>query len=152
MMLAVFAYTANAQFSAGATLGLPTGDASDVSSFALGIDVNYMFESESDLSFGFASGYLVYFGDEVGGVDVDNFSFLPIAAAARFAASDKFSIGVDLGYAVGLSPDGNEGGFYYRPSVAYAVSEKVSINMSYSGITDDGFTASNIGLGILFGL
>lgn len=136
LMLGVFAFTANAQFSAGATFGLPTGDAEAGYTFALGIDINYMFESESDVAFGVASGYLTYFGDEILGIEIDNAGFLPLAGAVRFAASDKFSLGADVGYAIGLAPDGNDGGFYYRPMVAYAV----------------GGTFSNIGLGIMFGL
>lgn len=156
MMLVAFAYTANAQFSLGATFGLPTGDAENGYTFALGIDANYMFESESDLSFGVATGYLTYFGDELTvlgtTVEIDNASFLPLAGAARFAASDKFTLGADVGYAIGLAPDGNDGGFYYRPMVAYAVGENVSLNLSYSGVSVNGGTFSNIGLGVMFGL
>lgn len=151
-MLTTFAMTANAQFSLGATLGLPSGDVSDAYTFALGIDANYMFDSESEIAFGVATGYLTYFGDEILGVSIDNASFLPLAGAARYAASDKFTLGADVGYAVGLAPDGNDGGFYYRPMVAYAISEKASINLSYSGVSVDGGTFSNIGLGIMFGL
>jgi len=151
-MLTTFAMTANAQFSVGATFGLPSGDVSDAYTFALGIDANYMFDSESEIAFGVATGYLTYFGDEILGISIDNASFLPVAAAARYAASDKFTLGADVGYAVGLAPDGNDGGFYYRPMVAYAISEKASINLSYSGVSVDGGTFSNIGLGIMFGL
>ena len=152
MMLVVFVYTANAQFSLGATFGLPTGDADTGYTFALGIDANYMFSSESDIAFGVATGYLTYFGDEILGVEIDNASFLPLAGAARYAASDKFTLGADVGYAIGLAPDGNDGGFYYRPMIAYAVGESTSINLSYSGVSVSGGTFSNIGLGIMFGL
>lgn len=155
-MFMTFAMTASAQFSAGATFGIPTGDADEGYTFALGLDVNYMFESDSEFSYGVATGYLTYFGDEITvlgtTVEIDNASFLPVAAAARYAASEKFSLGADVGYAIGLAPDGNDGGFYYRPMVAYAVSEKVSISLSYSGVSVDRGTFSNIGLGVLFGL
>lgn len=147
-----FSLTATAQFSVGATFGLPTGDADVGYTFALGIDANYMFESEGEVAFGVSSGYLTYFGDEIAGFSIDNASFLPLAAAARYAASDKFSFGADVGYAVGLSPDGNDGGFYYRPMVSYAVGENTSINLSYSGVSVNGGTFSNIGLGVMFGL
>ncbi|MFY0631085.1 MAG: hypothetical protein JXR05_11935 [Flavobacteriaceae bacterium] len=114
-------FTMNAQFSVGASLGLPTGDANLVSSLSLGIDANYMFSSEKEVNFGVSAGYLTYFGKEILGVKVDNVSFLPIAGALRYDASEKFSLGADVGYAVGLSPDGNDGGFYYRPMVGYSV-------------------------------
>lgn len=155
MMLAFFAFTASAQFSLGATFGLPVGDADDVSTFALGIDANYMFASESSTTFGIASGYLTYFGDEVtilgSTVELDNANFLPIAAAVRFATTGKFSFGGDVGYAVGLN-DGNDGGFYYRPMIVFALGDSTSLNLSYSGVSNDGNTLSNVGLGIMFGL
>ena len=147
-----FSFTATAQFSVGATFGLPTGDADVGYTFALGIDANYMFDSESDLAFGVSSGYLTYFGDDIGNISIDNASFLPLAGAVRYPLSDKFSLGADVGYAIGLAPDGNDGGFYYRPMVAYSISEKASVNLSYSGVSVDGGTFSNIGLGIMFGL
>lgn len=150
--LALTSFAASAQFSLGASFGLPTGDADTAYTFALGIDANYMFDSESEFAFGVASGYLTYFGDEIGGIDIDNASFLPLAGAARYAVSDKFTLGADIGYAIGLAPDGNDGGFYYRPMVVYGVGENTSINLSYSGVSVDGGTFSNIGLGIMFGL
>lgn len=146
-----FSFTASAQFNVGATFGLPTGDASDVTTFALGIDANYFFDSESDLAFGVSSGYLTYFVDEDVLPGADNAAFIPLAGAVRYPLSENFSLGADVGYALGVN-DGNDGGFYYRPMVVYSISEKASINLSYSGVTNDGATLSNIGLGIMFGL
>ena len=155
MALVVCAITTNAQISLGATFGLPTGDAGDLATFALGLDANYMFDSESEVTFGVASGFLTYFGDEVtilgNPVDLDNVNFIPLAGAVRYDLSDKFGLGADVGYAIGASDD-NDGGFYYRPMVTYAISERASINLSYSGVSVDGGTISNIGLGIMFGL
>ena len=150
--LALTSFAASAQFSLGASFGLPVGDAEPAYGFALSVDANYMFESEGEVNFGVAAAYLTYFGKDIGGVSVDNASFLPLAGALRYGASDKFTLGADLGYAVGLAPDGNDGGFYYRPMVAYGIGENTSINLSYSGVSVDGGTFSNIGLGIMFGL
>jgi hypothetical protein len=152
-----FAFSANAQFSAGVTLGLPTGDADDVSSFAFGLDVNYMLESDSEFKYGLAASYLTYFGKTVEiapGIegDIDNVSFLPIAAAGRYGISDKLTLGADIGYAIGLSPSGNDGGFYYRPMVVYSINENISLNLSYSGVEVEGGAFTNIGLGVMFGL
>ena len=92
--------------------------------FALGLDVNYIFESDSEFKYGLAASYLTYFGKTVEiapGIegDIDNVSFLPIAAAGRYRISDKFTLGADIGYAIGLSPSDNDGGFYYRPMVCH---------------------------------
>ena len=71
-----------------------------------------MFESEGAVQFGLASGYVTFLGDEILGIEIDNASFLPLAGALRYGASDSFGFGADIGYAVGLAPDGNDGGFY----------------------------------------
>ncbi len=151
-MFITLGFNANAQFSVGANFGIPVGDTDDIYNFPLGIDVNYMFASNSDFKFGIASGYSVYFGDEFFGLEIPNASFLPIAAAGRYGISEKFSLGADVGYAIGLAPDGNDGGFYYKPMLAYEVAENISLILSYSSIDVDGLTFSNFGLGVMFAL
>lgn len=86
--------TINAQFSLGATFGIPTADADDGYSFALSVDANYMFESDSDIHFGVAASYLTYFGKDVtvGNVTLsfENASFLPLAGVFRYDALKNF--------------------------------------------------------------
>ena len=151
LFIALFAIcglgTANAQgFSGGITLGLPVGDASNFSSFAYGVDLNYMLDSDSDFSYGLATGYLKY--SEKDGWTSS--SIIPLAAAGRYSLSDKFSLGADIGYGI-ATESGATGGFYYRPMLVYSLSEKMSLNASYSGISSEGSTISNIGIGIMFG-
>lgn len=55
-------------------------------------------------------------------------------------------------YAIGISPSGNDGGFYYRPIVGYKIGDDSQLNISYSGVSVNGGTFSNIGLGVMFGL
>ena len=140
----------NAQgFKLGANVGIPTGDASDFSSFAIGIDVNFLWEASEAFDAGLAAGFSNSFiKKEWGDTDVQ---FLPIAAAGRFNASEDFKIGADLGYAIGIN-DGNDGGFYYRPMVGYNISEIMEIDLSYSGVSKNGGTWSIIGLGVMFEL
>ena len=150
--LALFSYNANAQFSLGAGLGLPTGDAESISSLSISVNANYMFESESDFKIGVSVAYLSYLGKTIdlaglGEVKIDNVSWLPLAAVLSYNLSDKFSIGSDIGYGVGLSPDGIAGGFYLKPSLGYSLGEKTSLNLNYTTLSNDG-SFSNIGLGI----
>ena len=159
VVMLVFAVSVNAQkgnFSAGVNLGLPTADASDGYSFALGAEVNYLFDVSSDFKAGVSASYLTFFGKDIDflgtTIEIENAAVLPIAGAVRYLASDKFSIGVDLGYAIGISPDGNDGGFYYRPLIGYNLSEKMELNASYSGISVEGGTIANFGLGLMFKL
>lgn len=85
-------------------------------------------------------------------IDGEDATFLPIAAAARFNVSDAFSLGADLGYAVGLAPDGNDGGFYYAPRAAYSVSDLIDIVLGYRGVSLDGGSWNIISLGLEFGI
>lgn len=138
--------TANAQtFSGGVTLGLPVGDASNFSSFAFGVDLNYMLASDSEFSYGLASGYLNYSGKNGAGSS----SLIPVAAAGRYSLSDTFSLGADLGYGI-ATQSGASGGFYYRPILVYNLSEKMKLNASYAGFSANGFTTSNLGVGVMF--
>ncbi len=160
MLVAVFAlvgFTVNAQnFNAGISAALPIGDAGDSYTFGINLDINYLWEVSDQFDAGIASGYAHSFGDsfEVLGTsfDVEDAGFLPIAAAGRFNVSDQFTLGADLGYAVGISPDGNDGGFYYAPKLQYGVSETIDIVAAYRGVSLDGGSFDTITLGVEFGL
>lgn len=159
---AVFAFASvNAQeFKAGVSAALPMGDAGDVSSFGVNLDVSYLWEVSEDFKAGVASGYQHYFGSEEDvtlfgqtvTVEYDDFGFLPIAAAGRYAVSEEFTLGADLGYAIGLSPDGNDGGFYYAPKVQYSISDNLDIVLAYKGVSLDGGSFDALSLGVEFGL
>lgn len=160
LIMAAFAFigfsaTAQDGLKLGAHLGLPVGDAGDLSGFSVGIDAQYLFETVGDFDLGVAAGFTNAFGKTIGdnsfSIEIDDIQFLPIAGVARYKASEEFSIGADLGYALGIN-DGNDGGFYYRPTVGYSISENIEINASYSGISLDGGTWSTINLGALFSL
>ena len=150
---AVIALTASAQgqFRAGLNLGLPMGDAGDIATFTIQVDAAYLWEVSDNFEAGATAGYSHSFGDEIGGFEFDDITFVPIAAAARFNVSDEFSLGADIGYAVGIS-DGNDGGFYYRPRVAYGVSDNIDIVASYTGISVDGFSFDYVSVGVDIGL
>jgi len=164
LLIAAFVFAglgvSNAQegsFNAGVNLGLPTGDASDLSSFAMSVEANYLFDVSETFKVGPSISYLHYFGKNLDLIDfgnskVEDSGFLPIAAAARFVASEKFTVGADLGYGIGISPDGQEGAFYYRPMVGYSINENVMIQATYTGMSKDGVTISNLGIGAMFAL
>ncbi|WP_298512795.1 outer membrane beta-barrel protein [uncultured Kordia sp.] len=150
-----FAFSANAQnFEVGINGAIPIGDAGDFSSFSIGIDAAALWNVSEDFDAGVATGFTNAFAKDIAGVSVDDAQFIPIAGAARYNVSSKFYVGADLGYAIGIN-DGNDGGFYYRPKVGYDVTEKININLSYTGISIDSpglSTWDTIGLGVAFGL
>ena len=100
LAFAVCTLTANAQFNVGATIGLPSGDAGDITTLSFSVDANYMMPTDNSVSYGFAASYLYYSGDD----PFPNWSFLPLAGVVRFEASESFSLGADIGYAIGLNP------------------------------------------------
>ena|SRR5690606_4276737 len=149
----------NAQegFKVGANFALPIGDAGDYSSFSVGLDVAYLVEVSEKFAVGGAAGFTNAFGktETLSGfgysidVEYDDIQFVPVAAAARFNATEALYVGADLGYAIGID-DGNDGGFYYRPRVGYSFTDMIGANISYTGISLDGMEWSTIGLGVEF--
>ena len=153
----LFGATLQAQegLNVGINLGLPVGDASDFSSFSLGLDANYLWNVAESVDVGVATGFTNAFGKtfEILGeeFDAEDVQFIPIAAAGRYHVTDKFRAGADIGYAIGIN-DGNDGGFYYRPILAYGLNDTMEVNFSYTGISLDGFTWSTISLCFMFDL
>ncbi|MCX7547685.1 hypothetical protein OS188_06955 [Xanthomarina sp. F1114] len=160
--IAVFGFSimsAQGGFKLGANFALPVGDAGDFSSFSIGLDAAYLVEVSEKFEVGAATGFSNAFGKTetvtilgyTVEADYDDVQFIPVAAAARFKATEALYIGVDLGYAIGIN-DGNDGGFYYRPRVGYSFTDMIGANISYSGVSVDGGNWSTIGLGIEFTL
>lgn len=143
---------ATTDFKIGVHAGIPVGDMADFSDFNLGADVSYLFGVAGMLEVGPLVGYSRYFVEDIdlgefGSLEMDDASFLPVAASGRVDLGPVFA-GLDLGYAVGLN-DGNDGGFYYRPKVGVGF---FGLNLigSYSGISMDGGDVSSVNLGVEF--
>lgn len=144
-------------FKGGITVGLPLGDVQDSYILNVAVELNYIWQVSDQFHAGIATGYSHFLGDSedlgaFGTVDVEDAGFIPITGAARYDVNEDFTLGVDLGYAVGISPDSIDGGFYYAPKAQYGVSEMIDIVLSFKGISVDGGTFSSINLGIEFDL
>ena len=149
-----FSLQAQNEIRPGAHFGLPIGDAGDFSSFAIAVELGYLFEISEEVQVGPKLGYSHSFGKTIdtgfGEVKVEDIQFLPIAASGHYNFTDQFWFGLDLGYAVGIS-DGNDGGFYYSPQFAYGVTQQIDIVLAYRGISVDGGSWDVISLGVEFG-
>jgi hypothetical protein len=157
-MLALFGLlTMSAQeVNAGLHLGLPLGETSDLYTFNLTLDVTVLWEISEDFEAGATTGLSSNFGDEVESPadisppimeKVDDAMFLPIAGTARYEITEAFTLGVDLGYAIGLAPSSNDGGFYFAPRAQYDIADDLDIVLSYRGISNDGtFSVLNLGV------
>jgi len=164
IFLMVASFSAEAQidrtnFRAGVNAGLVVGDFSEAYSLTLGIDIYQHWGVSRELDVGIATGFSNAFGEKesssVGGVTVqtefDNAQFIPIAGSLRIYPTSGFKIGADVGYAIGLN-EGNDGGFYYRPSMGIDVSGGTTeINVSYFSVNGDAnFSTALLGFLILF--
>ncbi|MGB3342394.1 MAG: hypothetical protein WBA61_00645 [Aequorivita sp.] len=136
----VFTLSAQSQvMKAGVSLSLPVGDAGDISDFGGQLDFAYLFEINEAFQVGPMASFFFYNGKDfntpIGKIDGESLLFLPLGGSARFLLEDFF-FGADLGYGIGLSPDGNDGGFFYRPKVGYNFGSLAAI-LSYSGISSE---------------
>jgi hypothetical protein len=131
----------------GLSGALPVGDANDISSFGLNAEATYLVPLDRQLDLGLTAGYLHYFSK-----DFDDYGFLPIALAGRFIATEDIDLGLDLGYALAISPSGNDGGFYYAPKFLYGITETLDIVLSYKGVSLEGISFDVVALGVEFGI
>nr|WP_299383584.1 hypothetical protein [Allomuricauda sp.] len=138
-------------FKAGFTAGLPVGDAEMISSFSIGLDVNYHYGVSELLDLGVATGFIHSFGDTL--PDQSNFEdiqFLPVAGSVRIYPTYHFKFGGDVGYAVGIN-EGNEGGLFYRPLIGYNITGNTELNVSYTAVNNNGtFAIATVGILFLF--
>ncbi len=148
----VLSVTAQGQFSGGVHLGIPSGDASEISNFNYGIDVSYLVEISDVFQAGVTTGYTGFSGKSVdigdfGSVSLGNFGFIPLAGTARYGFSDQIFGAIDLGY--GISTNGGTGGVYYQPKVGYQT-EMLDIFAFYKGISRDGASIASFGVGAAY--
>ena len=149
---AVFAFAqVNAQeFKGGINVGLPIGDFSDAYSFNVTADLSYLWDVADSFKAGVATGLNYNFGDTINGFDIDDAAYIPVAGAARYSFTDAFALGIDLGYGLGITPSGFDGGFYFSPRLEYGITDSLDIVAAYRSVSDNG-SLDAITLGIQFG-
>lgn len=140
------------EFNGGISLGLPIGNTSDGWLANITLDLNHLWKISDAFEVGMASGYSHTLGDQIGTtpVDVLDFSYVPLALAVRLNISDNFTLGADLGYAIGIDPKGNDGGFYYAPKIQYRISDDIDIVAAYRGVSLNPSSFDVITIGIEF--
>ncbi|SMC59483.1 hypothetical protein [Moheibacter sediminis] len=110
----------NAQFEAGAYLGAPIGD-SDGASLNAGATFAYYVPIVEGLKIGGIAGVDHFFGKDYRGFDYPDATFIPIAASAKYNFNPKLFVGLDLGYAIGVSDGAGDGGFLVRPRFGFSL-------------------------------
>ena len=138
-----FANAQEGKFKVGANVGLPMGDIKDSYSFTIGLDAAYTWAISDKFDAGVGAGYGLYMGKED---FIEDASFVPVYGTAQYLITDSIFLGADLGYAVGIAPSENDGGFLYQPKVGYQAGE-FQVFAGYKGISVDGGTFSSLNLG-----
>jgi len=136
----------------GAHVGLPIADFTDEVSVVAGLDVGYMWALGEVVDAGFTVGFINGFPEKyhTGQIvsDLPSIQFAPVGASVRIWPSNSFSFGADAGQAFGIN-DGNDGGLYVRPMIAYLMGPMTEINLSYSSIKMDNLTWATVTIGFL---
>lgn len=153
VLLAGFSLFAQQGFKLGIHGAVPIGDNKDFVSLALGIDAGYMYPLgevvDVGLMVGFINGFPEKYNQELGAPDLPNVQFIPLAASIRLWPSNSVSFGGEVGTAIGIN-DGNDGGFYYKPTIGYLVGAQTEVSLSYVGIAVKNADWATINLGILY--
>ena len=133
--------------------GLPLDEFQEELSLVAGVDLGYRWGLSEIVDLGvmvgFVNGFPEKYNRELFSEDLPNIQFMPLAASVRFWTSNSFSIGGDVGQAIGIN-EGNDGGLYYRPTIGYLMGAQTEVNVSYTGIKLDDKTWTTLTLGILY--
>ncbi|MGL6038624.1 MAG: hypothetical protein ACRC0E_07030 [Soonwooa sp.] len=76
----------------------------------------------------------------------DPISMVPLVASSQYNFDDKFSLGLNLGYAVVIN-ENKKGGFLYQPKVGVRISEKHDVTGSCKGVAVKGGTVQAVNFG-----
>lgn len=139
----------NSWLKAGLTAGVPVGDASDVSSFNLGLDLRGQYLFNPNFAIGLASGYNQYFAKD----DFEDFGVVPLAGFMRYYFAPKgLFIGSDLGYGFLTNIDNNEGGLYVNPHIGYHNRDWNFYAFYQNTFAENDLDLQTVGLGVTYNI
>ena len=139
--------TKNSWFKAGLTAGVPMGDAKDISSFNVGVDVRGQYLFTPHFGVGIASGYNHFFGKD----EFDDFGVIPLAGFARYYfQTEGVFVGADFGYGFLTNVD-NSGGLYFNPQIGYH-NKKWNIYGYYQNTFAEDIAIRSLGVGVTYNI
>ena len=140
---------ANSWLKAGLTAGIPVGDADNVSTFNLGLDLRGQYLFNPNFAIGLASGYTHLFAKE----GIDDFGVIPAAGFLRyyFTRSGIF-IGSDLGYGFLTNVNDNDGGLYVNPQVGYHNRDWNIYAFYQNTFAENDLDLSSVGVGVTYNI
>ena len=143
-------------------VGIPVGDAADVSSFNIGVDLAYLHPIANNFKLGAKVGYDHFIGKDIKinnqiTYEAEDVGFIPLAATAKYEFGNNLFVGADLGYAFSTK-DGIDGGLFWQPKIGYSAATW-DLYAGYKGISagpestnqiDYNFDAVSIGFAYKF--
>lgn len=140
--------------------GIPIGDFGDIATFAIGLDIAYLFEISESIEVGPSFGYVNAGGEEVATNSpfgpptekLSNISGIPIGMRGTYHISKLFDISLDGGYALGANK-GNDGGAYLRPALSVALGKRFRffVDSRFLFLENEDWTTFSFGFDIRFG-
>lgn len=142
----------NSWIKMGINTGIPVGNLSNTSRFALGGEVKGQLMSTPHWGLGLTSGYTHFFPEE----GFENFGSVPIGLFARYyPARSGFFVGADAGYSFQTgSGQNSNGGIYVRPQLGYHNRHWNCFGF-YNGVfrsTDRGGHLQHVGVGVTYNI
>ncbi|WP_075340886.1 hypothetical protein [Tenacibaculum agarivorans] len=148
LLLCLHSFSQENELNVGVNGGVTVGNLEAVSSIAFGVEGNYLFDIFDGISVGPSLNFLYFVSKEN---TVDSNIYIPIGGAVRFNSfEEQFYVGLDLGYAIGISPEGDDGGVFFKPLLGYEVTDAFKINLFYSAVKKNSPTYSYVGLGVTY--
>jgi len=148
VLLSVLAVSVNAQnreskpiFSAGVTLGLPSGDEADFTGFVWGLDVQGEFPVASSFGLTLDAGYVGFNGKN----GYSNVGFVPVLAGGKYYFSDQFfgTLQAGLSFATG---SGSGSAFTWAPAIGIKLTNNIDLALKYQSATNNGWNSAFVGL------
>ncbi|HLV38896.1 hypothetical protein [Xanthomarina sp.] len=139
----------NSWLKAGLTAGIPVGDASDVSSFNLGLDLRGQYLFNPNIAVGIASGYSHFFGKD----NFDDFGVVPLAGFFRYYFTPNgLFFGGDVGYGFLTNIDNNQGGLYVNPQIGYHNRDWNIYAFYQNTFAENDVDIQNVGVGVTYNI
>ena len=139
----------NSWFKAGLTAGVPVGDASDIASFNVGLDLRGQYLVTPNLAIGGVSGYNHYFAKD----EFDDFGIVPLAGFARYYFKPKgIFIGTDVGFGLLTGTEDNDGGLYVNPHIGYHNRDWNLYAFYQNTFAENDVDLQNVGVGVTYNI
>ncbi|MDN3665890.1 hypothetical protein ACFFU1_05840 [Algibacter miyuki] len=139
----------NSWLKAGIITGIPVGDASDVSSYSLGLDLRGQYLINPNIGVGVASGYNHFFGKD----DIDDFGVIPAAGFVRYYFTPNgLFLGTDVGYGFLTNVENNDGGLYVNPQIGYHNKDWNFYAYYQNTFAEYDVDVQNVGVGVTYNI